>query len=432
MYKYRKPDTWLDKIDLNIMPYVDAPEWENRYPTISALLMSNANKRELQRISAGLTAALSRLAEALRTNNNGEMPFNLFNMTDKLTPYILADNSDYVSYISRLDFVKNTDGCYKLVEINSDTPCALPETFYANKVAEAYFAKEYGLHLQPRSDGEELAEPFLKLLEQPKYADKDVVRIAFAADKSYSEDWANAKFLFERVQKVLRERILGKQPFVCRLVGLDELIVHDDGVYIPNEIFKSKEDKLDILYRLHPLELLMDDESEDGYPVGLKLMELANFGAVDLVNPVKSIVLQNKALLALAWYLYQHRLFWTPQEEELLAAHLTPTYLDSKPLAGQRYIKKPIFGREGAGIAIVEPDGALSYEAEECDDCDLIYQQFVPSADVQQETYNGEATGKYTYSCFVINGKVSETFVRLQPGEITGVEAYFVPVLDEK
>ena len=58
MYKYRKPDTWLDKIDLNMMPYLDAPEWENRYPTISALLMSNANKRELQRISAGLTAAL--------------------------------------------------------------------------------------------------------------------------------------------------------------------------------------------------------------------------------------------------------------------------------------------------------------------------------------------------------------------------------------
>ena len=286
--------------------------------------------------------------------------------------------------------------------------------------------------MQPRSDGEELAEPFLKLLEQPKYADKDVVRIAFAADKSYSEDWANAKFLFERVQKVLRERILSKQPFVCRLVGLDELIVHDDGVYIPNEIFKNKEDRIEILYRLHPLELLMDDESEDGYPVGLKLMELANFGAVDLVNPVKSIVLQNKALLALAWYLYQHRLFWTPQEEELLAVHLTPTYLDSKPLAGQRYIKKPIFGREGAGIAIVEPDGATSYEAEECDDCDLIYQQFVPSADVQQETDNGEATGKYTYSCFVINGKASETFVRLQPGEITGVEAYFVPVLDEK
>ncbi len=430
MQKYRKPDTWIDNIDVNIMPYVDAPEWENRYPTLSALLMEADKKRELQNISAGLIAALSRLVEALRTHNE-TMPFNLFNMTDKLTPYILGDNTSFVSYISRLDFVKDLQGCYKLVEINSDTPCALPETFYANKVAEKYFSKQYNLSLASRSDGGELAEPFLRLLKQPKYANKDVVRLVFAADKSYSEDWANAKFIYERVQQVLRERIISSQPFVCRLVGLEELIVHDDGVYVPNEVFK-KEDKIDILYRLHPLELLMDDESADGYPVGLKLMELANFGAVDLVNPVKAIVLQNKALLALAWYLYQHRLFWTPQEEELLGAHLTPTYLDSKPLAGRRYIKKPIFGREGAGIAIVEADGALSYEAEECDDCDLIYQQFIASADGQQEADNGEVTGKYTYSCFVIDGKASETFVRLQPGEITGVEAYFVPVLDEK
>ena len=430
MQKYRKPDTWIDNIDVNIMPYVDAPEWENRYPTLSALLMEADKKRELQNISAGLIAALSRLVEALRTHNE-TMPFNLFNMTDKLTPYILADNTSFVSYISRLDFVKDLQGCYKLVEINSDTPCALPETFYANKVAEKYFSKQYNLSLAPRSDGGELAEPFLRLLKQPKYANKDVVRLVFAADRSYGEDWANAKFIYERVQQVLRERIISSQPFVCRLVGLEELIVHDDGVYVPNEVFK-KEDKIDIVYRLHPLELLMDDESADGYPVGLKLMELANFGAVDLVNPVKAIVLQNKALLALAWYLYQHRLFWTPQEEELLGAHLTPTYLDSKPLAGRRYIKKPIFGREGAGIAIVEADGALSYEAEECDDCDLIYQQFIASADGQQEADNGEVTGKYTYSCFVIDGKASETFVRLQPGEITGVEAYFVPVLDEK
>ena len=430
MQKYREPNTWIDKINLDIMPYVDAPEWENRYPTLSALVMQSANKHELQAISAGLVAALSRLVEALRTNSS-QMPFDLFNMTDKLTPYILGDNAAYVSYLCRLDFVKDLSGSYKLVEINADTPCALPETFYANKVAENYFAALHHLMLTPRSDGAELAEPFLRLLEQPKYADCDMVRIAFAADRAYSEDWANAKFMYERVLAVLRERVMSHLPVSCRLVGLEELVVHDDGVYIPNEIF-HKEDRLDILYRLHPLELLMDDESEDGYPVGLKLMELANFGAVDLVNPVKSIVLQNKALMALAWYLYQHRLFWTPQEEKLIGEHLTPTYLDSAALRGRRYIKKPIFGREGAGIAVVEADGQCSYEAEECDDCDLIYQQFISSADVQQEADNGTVVGKYTYSCFVVNGKASETFVRLSPGEITGIDAYFVPILDEK
>lgn len=430
MYKYREANTWLDNIDLEIMPYVDNVEWVNRYPTLSALIMSEAKKQELQDISSGLVAALSRLVEMLRSKS-AKMPFDLFNMTDKLTPFIEEDNSQCVSYITRLDFVKDLQGVYKLVEVNADTPCAMPETFYANKLAEAYFAKMHNLDLVARSSGEELAEPFLALLRQEKYCNREQVRIAFAADAAYDEDWANAKFIFNKVREVLRKQ---NMPMVvsCRLVSLDKLIVQDNGVYIPNDVFK-KEDKVDILYRLHPLELLMDDESDDGFPVGLKLMELANWGEVDFVNPIKSIVLQNKALLALAWYLYQHHLFWNAEEEILLGKHLAPTYLDSNALRGQRYIKKPIFGREGAGIAIVEPNGLASYEAEDdCEDCDLIYQQFIASADVEQEADNGTVNGKYTYSCFVINGKASETFVRLEPGEITGIDAYFVPVLDEK
>ena len=430
MYKYREANTWLDNIDLEIMPYVDNVEWVNRYPTLSALIMSEAKKQELQDISSGLVAALSRLVEMLRSKS-AKMPFDLFNMTDKLTPFIEEDNSQCVSYITRLDFVKDLQGVYKLVEVNADTPCAMPETFYANKLAEAYFAKMHNLDLVARSSGEELAEPFLALLRQEKYCNREQVRIAFAADAAYDEDWANAKFVFNKVREVLRKQ---NMPMVvsCRLVSLDKLIVQDNGVYIPNDVFK-KEDKVDVLYRLHPLELLMDDESDDGFPVGLKLMELANWGEVDFVNPIKSIVLQNKALLALAWYLYQHHLFWNAEEEILLGKHLAPTYLDSNALRGQRYIKKPIFGREGAGIAIVEPNGLASYEAEDdCEDCDLIYQQFIASADVEQEADNGTVNGKYTYSCFVINGKASETFVRLEPGEITGIDAYFVPVLDEK
>lgn len=430
MYKYREANTWLDNIDLEIMPYVDNVEWVNRYPTLSALIMSEAKKQELQDISSGLVAALSRLVEMLRSKS-AKMPFDLFNMTDKLTPFIEEDNSQCVSYITRLDFVKDLQGVYKLVEVNADTPCAMPETFYANKLAEAYFAKMHNLDLVARSSGEELAEPFLALLRQEKYCNREQVRIAFAADAAYDEDWANAKFVFNKVREVLRKQ---NMPMVvsCRLVSLDKLIVQDNGVYIPNDVFK-KEDKVDILYHLHPLELLMDDESDDGFPVGLKLMELANWGEVDFVNPIKSIVLQNKALLALAWYLYQHHLFWNAEEEILLGKHLAPTYLDSNALRGQRYIKKPIFGREGAGIAIVEPNGLASYEAEDdCEDCDLIYQQFIASADVEQEADNGTVNGKYTYSCFVINGKASETFVRLEPGEITGIDAYFVPVLDEK
>lgn len=128
MTKYREANTWIDEIDRQVLPYVDAPEWENRYPTLSAMLMKVAEKHLLQDTSAALVVALSRLVEALRTGS-GKMPFNLLNMTDKLTPYILGDAASCVSYISRLDYVKDASGCYKLMEINSDTPCALPETF---------------------------------------------------------------------------------------------------------------------------------------------------------------------------------------------------------------------------------------------------------------------------------------------------------------
>lgn len=429
MSNFREQNTWLDKIDKNIMPYVDNELWISRYPTLSALIMRKEQKLFLQKISQEIFSALSRLVEALRSDNT-KMPFDLFNMTNKLTPFIENDNSNLVSYLARLDFVKNKNGEYKLVEINSDTPCALPETFYANKIAEKYFAQMHNLSLIERSKGEELANPFLKLLKQEKYKRQEQVNIVFSADNGYEEDWANAKFLFETVKSVLQKQNLDLLVVKCRLVTLADLIIKDDGVYVKNEIFK-KEDKIDILYRLHPLELLMDDESEDGFPVGLKLMELANWGLVDLVNPIKSIVLQNKALLALAWYLCEKKVFWHPEEEILLRKYLTPTYLDNSKLRGLRYISKPIFGREGAGISIIEATGMQSYESEECEDCDLVYQQFIDSVTVKQETDAGTIQGKYTYSCFVINGCASETFLRLQPGEITGAEAYFVPILDE-
>ena len=74
-------------------------------------------------------------------------------------------------------------GTYKLVEINSDTPCALPETYYANKVAEKYFSQLYGLKLEECSDGAELAAPFIELLQQPKFTNSELVRIVFAADR---------------------------------------------------------------------------------------------------------------------------------------------------------------------------------------------------------------------------------------------------------
>ena len=373
-----KKSSWIDLLDEKIIPYIDAPDYETRYPVLSPLYISKSEKEKIQYIAREVCAVMAKLAEDVRSKGN--VPIDIINMTPKLTPFILDDDSKYVTNIARLDFVKDKNGIYKVVEINADTPCAMPEAFYGNAVAQKYFAGS-------EDDGfdAELIEPFTELLKTTLKGKINFsgVNITLAANDAYAEDWA-------------------------------------DG---------SGEYKIDVLYRLHPLELLMDDESDDGYPVGLKLMDLANMHKVILVNPVKAILMQNKAMIAIAHYLAGSTGYFDDAAKQIVRTNIAETSMDAKDFAGRKFLKKPIFGREGCNISIIEPDGTFSYEAEEADDCADIYQEFIDSDLVSVETDAGRWEGKFTYSCFVINGKPSKLFVRFSPYDITGIEALFVPVV---
>ena len=150
---------------------------------------------------------------------------------------------------------------------------------------------------------------------------------------------------------------------------------------------------------------------------------------VILVNPVKAILMQNKAMMAIAHYLAGSTCYFDDAAKQIVRTNIAETSMDAKDFAGRKFLKKPIFGREGCNISIIEPDGTFSYEAEEADDCADIYQEFIDSDLVSVETDAGRWEGRFTYSCFVINGKPSKLFVRFSPYDITGIEALFVPVV---
>ena len=425
--------SWIDNIDEKIIPYINQDDYEVRYPTLSAYEMQESERKELQNLSANIVMCMSKLVEDIRKNSD-IFPIDVLNMTPKLTPFIRDDNSEYVSNIARLDFVKDMQGNFKLVEINADTPCAIPETFYGNEVAREYFNAMY---LQKVIDKTVYPETIFDNLICASYDElKHPLHICFAANKNYAEDWANASFY-----KTLTDEFLYDIPYVSDaqdittyLVDLKEMVIKDDGVYVGDV-------KIDILYRLHPIELLMDDTSDDGYPVGLKLMDLANQGKVILVNPIKAILMQNKAMLAVAQYAAQHTDYFNQEafryiniltgksSKDTMLFNIAPTSMDIADFKGSKIIKKPIFGREGCGISIIEPDGSYSYTAEETDDCNFIYQQFIESPTERVETDKGIWSGKFTYSCFVINTMPSEVFVRFSPYDIAGLEALWVPVI---
>lgn len=417
-----KKSSWIDLLDEKIIPYIDAPDYETRYPVLSPLYISKSEKEKIQYIAREVCAVMAKLAEDVRSKGN-VMPIDIINMTPKLTPFILDDDSKYVTNIARLDFVKDKNGIYKVVEINADTPCAMPEAFYGNAVAQKYFTGS-------EDDGfdAELIEPFTELLKTTLKGKINFsgVNITLAANDAYAEDWANMMYLKNALEDYIKAHFDEYEFVNVRAARLIDLVVKDDGVYHNDG---SGEYKIDVLYRLHPLELLMDDESDDGYPVGLKLMDLANMHKVILVNPVKAILMQNKAMMAIAHYLAGSTGYFDDAAKQLVRTNIAETSMDAKDFAGRKFLKKPIFGREGCNISIIEPDGTFSYEAEEADDCADIYQEFIDSDLVSVETDDGRWEGKFTYSCFVINGKPSKLFVRFSPYDITGIEALFVPVV---
>ena len=417
-----KKQSWIDNLDEKIIPYIDAPDYETRYPTLSTLYISVSEKEKVQFIAREVYNVMAKLAEDVRSKGD-VMPIDVINMTPKLTPFIADDDSEYVTNIARLDFVKAKDGTYKVVEINADTPCAIPEAFYGNAVAQKYFAGgEAPVH------NAELIEPCVELLKSTLKGRINLtgVNITLAANDEYAEDWANMQYLKNALADYVSAHFDEYEFVKVRAARLIDLVVKDDGVYHDDG---EGEYKIDVLYRLHPLELLMDDESSDGYPVGLKLMDLANMHKVILVNPIKAILMQNKAMLAIAHYLAENTNYFDAAARQVVRTNIAETSMDAQAFSGRKFLKKPIFGREGCNISIIEPDGTFSYEAEEADDCADIYQEFIDSELVNVETDAGRWEGKLTYSCFVINGKPSELFVRFSPYDITGIEALFVPVV---
>lgn len=380
-------NNWVDDIDRDIIPYIKEPEWKCSYPTKTAISISKEEKEIVEHQARVIFNAMNKTVKCVRN-----LPeFEKFNF--------IASKFDCTAHLARMDFVKDVFNNFKLVEINADTPCAIPESFYGNFIyTKDEESKQY-------INGE-LAQVFARL------STNNDDFFVFAANKEYQEDWYNAKYLHENLKRYFPE-------LKSELVSLSDLEIFDDGVY-----FSGK--KIDILYRLHPVEMLMEDVSDDGYPVGRKLIELHNEGKVVLVNSPEAIIMQDKRLFAIMTNFDNRFGFYT--REELLAIYrmIPLTSTDKRLNLSEKVIAKPIYGREGYGISVFN-----KFEAHTIEDKDeeYIYQSFIEQPTVEAETVEGDKlTGYVTYSVFLLNGEPTAWYARFSPKEICDEEALWIPI----
>jgi glutathionylspermidine synthase len=198
------------------------------------------------------------------------------------------------------------------------------------------------------------------------------------------------------------------------------------------------------------MELLIDEVASDGSSLGKLFMDGYASGKFRMFNPPESIIMQCKGFQALIWALHivwKDKNIFTSEENRIIDKYMLPTYFEHD-MSGdvfklsKKWIKKPIWGREGKGIIVVDNTNSLIMEKEIDNPEEVIqrtpktciYQKFVNQIKLPTKVDDPNINdGYFTLSCFMLGDEADALYARMSPEQIAGTEAYWSPVIcDDK
>ena len=270
----------------------------------------------------------------------------------------------------------------KLLEYNADTPTALVEA----AVAQWCWLQE----VFPTAD------QFNSLHEKVVAKWKDLKpylaeTVYFGHDGS-DEDSMTVGYLRDAAEQAglltasIRMKDIGWQAPRSRFVDLDQRPIES-------------------IFKLYPWEWLLKDRFAPDV--------MATMDHIQWIEPIWKMLWSNKALLAILW--------------ELNSGHelLLPAYLDG-PREMKEYVRKPRFGREGAGVAVFGSRYSGDPAAAKVDPfaapkTDVVYQQLASLA-----TADGKTA---VLGSWLIDGEPAGLGIRESVGLVTTNVSRFVPHL---
>lgn len=427
--------TFMDNIDRTIFPYVEYPGYPFRYPTHLPLIMERSQVKNLRDVSRGLFGIFAKAVKRFQ-----EMPdafFDAMEIPPKMKKYLHQGNlyHDFPTWISRFDYVidKNT-GRIQMVEINADTPCAEIEAYYANGVAADYFKKEDPNAYEQDRLRRFLMDIFIRVTGRMSAAELHEHPFLFSCFHDYIEDYGTTLYLMNTLKKAVDPSVADDIVFE----SFYNLAVMPDGsLALPDGRTPC------FLYRMHPMEILIEEQAdEDGSSLGELMMDGYLSGKFAMMNPPECIIMQSKGFQALVYALMEEHRFFTDKEQDLIRTYLPESYFQRDFRLGDQpedseWIRKPIWGREGHGIDIIDGRGQRIKKKEGVYEGDIVFresdgtlvQRFVPQEKIVTKTDVGIEEGYITLSCFMLGDTPSAIYARFSPDDIAGTEAYWIPVL---
>ncbi len=321
----------------------------------------------------------------------------------------------YETVIGRFDFVMTIDGP-KILEFNSDTPTFIRELFEVNGIVCPQF------HLHNPNHG--LEDELGKAIRNSIFHCANLLGVKrhpyviFTAHEEDFEDRETMKYLM-KIAKIKDAVFLPLRDIQVVSEGQDR------GVY------DLEGKKVDIVYRhTYPLEMLLEDVTADHYPIGMEFMKLVKQKKVAMLNPVSAFLMQSKAVIALIWGMYEQRHpFFSEKELDVIQNYFLPTYLDEELFfqTAEKYVSKPVFGREGNTIEVKQNGKTLFSQQEKAyDQYVKIYQKYVDLPVSMINTEQGKKEAHLLIGSFIVNEKPSAIGIRAG-AKITDNLSYFLP-----
>lgn len=242
------------------------------------------------------------------------------------TSLLAADFSLY----GRFDLAWDGTGQPKLLEYNADTPTSLLEA--------AVIQWQWLEEIFPASD--QFNSIHEALIERWSSVPEKTIHFACAWDSL--EDRQTTAYLAETAEQA------GKS---VELIDMSEIGFSEQGRFTD-----TQERPIEKLFKLYPWEWMAEEPffAEIG-------QERSRF-----LEPAWKMLLSNKAILPILWELY-------PQHPLLLPAYFSPEPLQKHGIS--RWVEKPFFGREGAGISLLDRGNPLVTGAAGHQNEPKVYQQ---------------------------------------------------------
>lgn len=343
------------------------------------------SEREVDRIEAATTELYGMVLEAVgRTVADGRLSeLGYDQQAQELIEASWNHRSWEPTLYGRFDLAY--DGTeLKLLEFNGDTPTSLLEA----AVAQWYWLQDRFAHLdQFNSIHEKLIDAF-RLYAEARGSD---LPMHFASVQPHAED----------------EGTVGYMAACAAEAGLWPVSVPIEQVGWDGHAFVDAEQReISALFKLYPWEWLLEDEFGD------RLAELALAKRITVLEPAWKMAASNKALLPVLWRMF-------PGHDLLLPATLNP----GEAAGFGDHVKKPVRGREGANVTLVE-SGRVAAEREGAYADDLFVYQ-------QRANLARSSAGWAVLGSWVVNRQACGMGVRESASPITDNTARFVPHLME-